>query len=207
MQRIGEQHEGGGLPRAQRTVHLQSRRYLDFGSFDQIGREERRDDHPARVNLLEPREHAEVPEVFNSHGERDPALSVHHANASRVSSEEESLMSEKDLERSEWLGVIGAGLVAAAITANTKPDGSIDFVSVYEDARRSGMRDEDKVRVALMIEAVTGEMPDLSAIPNHRSWLARIVEPRRRNRWGSALVSADPPYFDQGAPHALRGEG
>jgi len=30
-------------------------------------------------------------------------------------------MNEKDLERSEWLGVVGAGLVAAAITALAMP--------------------------------------------------------------------------------------
>lgn len=72
--------------------------------------------------------------------------------------------------------------VISAVQANTAPDGSIDFIGVFEDARRSGMKDEDKARVALMVEAYTGQMPDLSTIPEHKSVLRRVL----------SLMSASP---------------
>ena len=60
-------------------------------------------------------------------------------------------MSEKDLERSEWLGVIGAGLVAAAITALAMPSparslpgeaGTAPACTTPTDAQASACRSE-----------------------------------------------------------------
>ncbi|HUG22383.1 hypothetical protein [Piscinibacter sp.] len=71
-------------------------------------------------------------------------------------------MNEKDLERSEWLGVVGAGMVAAAITAVAMPWPAPSRAHVAEAARACST---DAMRTASATDAQASPCRSGSASP------------------------------------------